>query len=80
MKSRGVKNTASEGRARVMRRSAKRRACSSAEVAEKAFRQRYPDIPVDAALFRLVGVDPPLSLDAERTALREALIERFATT
>ncbi|HXQ22041.1 MAG TPA: hypothetical protein VN812_10250 [Candidatus Acidoferrales bacterium] len=40
---------------------------------QKAFERRYPDIAVDAELFRLVGVDLPLSLENEREVLREFL-------
>jgi len=51
---------------------------SNPRAAKKAFEQRYPDLAVDSTLFRLVGVDPPLSLADEKAAVREALGDRFA--
>ena len=83
MKSRDERRTASETRARQRRVRRQRRAATThvradARAARKAFQQRYPNIPVDPALFRLVGVDPPLNQDAEREALREVLADWFA--
>ncbi len=44
-----------------------------------AFRSRYPQIGLDPRLFRLVGMDPPLSLEEEKRAIREAIAARSET-
>lgn len=83
MKSRDQRRAASETPARQRRagargRPAKIRVRPDAKAAQKAFQQQYPTISVAPALFRLVGVDPPLSLDGEHEALRDALVDWFA--
>ena len=84
MKSRGQGRVLSapreqQRRARAGGRRATTRPRTDVKAAEKAFRRRYPEIAVDPELFKLVGVDPPLNLHAEREALREAVADRFAT-
>ncbi len=39
----------------------------------QAFERKFPDFKVDAELFDLVGIDPPLSLRSEKKAIREAI-------
>jgi hypothetical protein len=83
MKSRDQRRAASETPKRQRRAGArgrpeKRRVRPAAKAAQEAFQQRYPTIAVAPALFRLVGVDPPLNPDAEHEALRDALVDWFA--
>jgi hypothetical protein len=40
---------------------------------EEAFRKKFPSLRVDPELFKLVGIDPPLSLRSEKRAIREAI-------
>lgn len=39
----------------------------------EAFKRKFPDLQVDPELFKLVGIDPPLSLSSEKKAVREAI-------
>ena len=41
-----------------------------------AFQKKYPHVRIDPQLFRLVGSDPPLSLEEEKRELREAIAAR----
>ena len=41
------------------------------------FQKKYPHVQIDPQLFRLVGIDPPLSLEEEKRDLREAIAARF---
>jgi hypothetical protein len=43
-----------------------------------AFQRKYPHVRIDPQLFRLVGSDPPLSLEEEKRELREVIVDRFA--
>ena len=80
MKSREERQAGSEARGQQRRtRRPRARAHANPKAARRAFRQRYPDVAVDPALFRLVGVDPPLTLNAEKAALHEAVADRFAS-
>lgn len=75
MKSRGERRVGNEARGRRPG-GPKSSLRAKPKEAQRAFEQRYPDVEVDPALFRLVGVDPPLSVEREKAALREALVER----
>lgn len=79
MTSKAQKHAAGGRRERRRPRTSSPGVRTSASAVEKAFRLRYPDVAVDPALFRLVGIDMPVSLDAERAALGEALATRFTT-
>ncbi len=79
MKSRGEKQADNGRRGGQRRGRPKVPLRPNPRAAKKAFEQRSPDLAIDPTLFRLVGVDPPLSLGAEKTAVREALGDRFAT-
>lgn len=83
MKSRDEKRAASATRVRPRRVRMRRRAApnhvrADARETRKAFQRRYPDIPVDPALFRLVGVDAPLHRDASHEAIGEVVADWFA--
>jgi hypothetical protein len=43
----------------------------------KAFRRKYPHVHISPPLFRLVGIDPPLSLAEEKKELWDVIAERF---
>lgn len=42
-----------------------------------AFQKKYPHVRIDPQLFRLVGSDPPLSLEEGKGELRETIAARF---
>jgi len=42
-----------------------------------AFRRKYPRLSLDSRLFKLVGIDPLLSVEEEKKAIREAIAARF---
>jgi hypothetical protein len=73
----GQTNDRTSGRQQRARRSRVFRR-PNPRAAQKAFEECYPELPVDPALFRLVGVDPPLRLDTEKAAVRQALSDGFA--
>ncbi len=46
---------------------------------QTAFRRKYPKLSFDSRLFKLVGIDPPLSIEEEKKAIHEAVAVRFDT-
>ena len=46
--------------------------------AEKAFREKYPEIKIPSQFFKLVGILPKMSLEEEEEVLREIIRERYA--
>ena len=41
------------------------------------FQKKYPTLSPDSRLFKLVGIDPPLSVAEGKKAIREAIAGRF---
>jgi hypothetical protein len=42
-----------------------------------AFQRKYPHVRLDPKLFKLVGIDPPLSVQEEKRAIRETIAGWF---
>ncbi len=66
-------------RLRLVERKAAALQKSKAVSPRRAFQKKYPHVRVDPRLYKLVGIDPPLSVQDEKRAIREAMLSRSSS-